>query len=301
MNLSQLRIFKVVAELQNISKASEALYIAQPSISRTISSLEKELNVALFERRGRNIYLNNNGMILLKYTNEILSSFDRLKFELNEASFDSLSEMPINFYAASRVIPHLARELHKQYPNIKFQLYRQPANQFEQGNRGRMAIYADTKESSSENTTLLLKEKIMAVIPTSNPLSKKKSISLSDLKNQKLLCATKDISIRMNMDYYFKRADIKPDISIECADPSAVLDLILSGIEISFVPQYSWGKISLPDNLVMRNISEPECVRYLYLTWGHGKREKPSNVSRMESILIDFFDEIKSHNNDLYD
>lgn len=135
------------------------------------------MGLPLFDRRGRNIYLNNNGTILLKYTNEILSSFDRLKFELNEASFDSLSEMPMNFYAASRIIPRLAKELHKQYPNIKFQLYRQPASQFERGNRGRMAIYADVKESVDENTSLLLKEKIMAIIPTSNPLSKKKTSS----------------------------------------------------------------------------------------------------------------------------
>ncbi len=294
MNLSQLRIFKVVAEMQNISRAAETLFIAQPSVSRTIHSLETELNVRLFERKGRNILLNNNGAILLRYTNEILSSIDRLKFDLAEATFDSFSEMPINFYAASMAIPHLAKEFHRRYPNIKLQLYHHPANQFENGNRGRLAIYADTQINHAENTTCLLKEQIFAVIPTSNPLSKQTHIYLANLNGEKLICCTKEVSIRMNMDYYFKAANLKPNITIECADPSAVLDLMSSGLGITFIPQYSWGNVPIPDSMVVRPIVDPLCVRYLYLTWGHGKREKPMNVVLLESILLDYYNDVKN-------
>ena len=50
MNLQQLQYFKVVAEMQHITKASNALHIAQPALSKIIKELEKELQVLLFDR-----------------------------------------------------------------------------------------------------------------------------------------------------------------------------------------------------------------------------------------------------------
>ena len=55
MTLNQLRYFQAVARLQNFRAAAEELYISQPSLSRSIDSLEDELGVVLFERAGRGI------------------------------------------------------------------------------------------------------------------------------------------------------------------------------------------------------------------------------------------------------
>ena len=55
MNLSQLYYFKKLAELQHYTRAAKELYIAQPTLSDAISSLEKELGVALFCRDGRSV------------------------------------------------------------------------------------------------------------------------------------------------------------------------------------------------------------------------------------------------------
>ena len=53
MNLSQLYYFKKLAELQHYTKAAKELYISQPSLSDSMSSLEKELGVTLFQKEGR--------------------------------------------------------------------------------------------------------------------------------------------------------------------------------------------------------------------------------------------------------
>ena len=57
MNLSQLYYFKKLAELQHYTQAAQELYITQPSLSGAIASLESELGIQLFEKRGRNVYL----------------------------------------------------------------------------------------------------------------------------------------------------------------------------------------------------------------------------------------------------
>ena len=53
MTFNQLLYFQTVSEYENYHKAAEKLYLSQPSLSRSISSLEKELGVTLFEKQGR--------------------------------------------------------------------------------------------------------------------------------------------------------------------------------------------------------------------------------------------------------
>ena len=65
MELSQLRYFIAVAKLGNMSKAAETLFVSQPNLSTSISRLEEEVGVPLFERRRGKIALNQNGELLL--------------------------------------------------------------------------------------------------------------------------------------------------------------------------------------------------------------------------------------------
>ena len=62
MEITHLRYFKKTAELEHITKAAQELHVAQPSLSRTISMLEDELKVKLFNRKGKSIELNEYGM-----------------------------------------------------------------------------------------------------------------------------------------------------------------------------------------------------------------------------------------------
>lgn len=77
--LMVLRYFQKVAELQHVTRAAEALHVAQPSVSRVIKSMEQELNVPLFERRGRNIILTSYGEVFLRHVDRILKEADAAK------------------------------------------------------------------------------------------------------------------------------------------------------------------------------------------------------------------------------
>ena len=61
MNLNQLYYFKTLAELEHYTKAAEKLNISQPTLSHSISSMEKELGANLFEKQGRNVVLTKYG------------------------------------------------------------------------------------------------------------------------------------------------------------------------------------------------------------------------------------------------
>ena len=86
ITISELEYFSVTAELQNITKAAEVLHLTQPSLSRSISSLEASLQVKLFDRAGRNITLNHYGEIVHTYADRILVLLKAMENELNDAT-----------------------------------------------------------------------------------------------------------------------------------------------------------------------------------------------------------------------
>lgn len=76
MELSQLRYFIAVAEMGNMSKAADALFVSQPNLSTSISRLEEEIGVPLFDRRRGKIALNQNGARLLESVKESIDILD---------------------------------------------------------------------------------------------------------------------------------------------------------------------------------------------------------------------------------
>ena len=74
MNLKQLEYFRMIAELEHFTKASEKLLISQSSLSHSIKELEAELGVELFMRQGRNVKLTKYGQMFLPFVEQALDT-----------------------------------------------------------------------------------------------------------------------------------------------------------------------------------------------------------------------------------
>ena len=85
MELMQLKYFKTVAEIGKISDAAQSLFISAPALSTSISRLEKELGIPLFDRTNNRIKLNRQGQIFLRYVNQIFSNLECAKTELQQS------------------------------------------------------------------------------------------------------------------------------------------------------------------------------------------------------------------------
>lgn len=76
MNLHQLRYFTTLAQEEHYTKAALKLHITQPSLTHAVHLLEDELDVALFEKKGRNVVLTKYGKLFLKEIEPILNRLD---------------------------------------------------------------------------------------------------------------------------------------------------------------------------------------------------------------------------------
>jgi DNA-binding transcriptional LysR family regulator len=77
VSLSQIEYFVAVAEHGNVSRAADALRIAQPAVSRQIQRLEDELGARLFVRKARGVHLSDAGAVFLTHARSVLREVDR--------------------------------------------------------------------------------------------------------------------------------------------------------------------------------------------------------------------------------
>lgn len=78
MTFQQLRNFCMMSEYESLTKASEALFITQPALSMALKNIEAEVGATLFDRRGKNIYLNQNGREFYKFASRTLAEWDAI-------------------------------------------------------------------------------------------------------------------------------------------------------------------------------------------------------------------------------
>lgn len=122
MDFKQIEAFINVAKHKSFSKAAEAIFLSQPTISSHISSLEKELKVILFDRNGKDIRLTEAGKIFYEYAVNLLNIRNTAVSDLSKYD-DSISGQ-ISIAASTTpcryLLPYIIKSFHDKYSDITF-------------------------------------------------------------------------------------------------------------------------------------------------------------------------------------
>lgn len=287
MDFLQLKYFKTTAELEHISKASQFLLVSQPALSITIKKLEEELGCPLFDRVGKNIKLNANGEIVLKYVNKIFRNVSDMKRELSDANETDKGEVTLSIVASTGWLPEIVTGFKKLYPNIDIVI-----NQKEYTNRDNNAdlyIYSSTEPAKSDEI-MLLKEKCLLAVPENHrlaecqyPLNDEKIAQLKDdsffvMENHKPLW---DITYNI-----CRSAGFIPHTAIECDSRDTVFSLVEAGLGVAFVPQITWERSYKVKGIAVKSIEKP-AYRYIIMKTSDGFM--PAYVRKFKDFIIEFY------------
>lgn len=124
MNTRLLEYFLVVAEKGNVTRAAEALHITQPTLSRQLIELERELGTQLLIRSNREVRLTDSGMLFRQHAMEMITSLDKFRKEIERSDFvgGTVSiAMPESCIVGK--IAQLISDFSAIYPAVKFDLY----------------------------------------------------------------------------------------------------------------------------------------------------------------------------------
>jgi DNA-binding transcriptional LysR family regulator len=182
----RLKVFHTVAKRLSFTKAASDLFITQPAVTKHIQELEQQLKVQLFERQGNQILLTKQGQVMLKYTEQLMTIYRKMEFELN--SFSDTQKGTLHLGASTTisqyVIPFVLAEFHKKYEEVEVKLLNGNTEQIENAllnNDIDLGIIEGKSKHKGIKYTEYIKDEIVLVCNANHPLAEKSAITTDEL------------------------------------------------------------------------------------------------------------------------
>ena len=196
MNLSQLYYFRKLAELQHYTRAAKELFITQPTLSGSISSLEQELGVSLFQKSGRNVELTKYGAEFLVYVNSSLEQLDKgvaiMKAYSGEGDGGTV-DLGCIITLQTEYIPRLLKGYEQVNERAtEFDISQKPSQELLSGVAdGKHDVVFTAVDDPEAYPTLefvpVAEQQLIVAMNVSSPLAAKQYLTPGDLKGQSLI------------------------------------------------------------------------------------------------------------------
>ncbi|PXW91843.1 transcriptional regulator [Streptohalobacillus salinus] len=295
MEFRQLKYFIEVAEREHVSEAAVHLHVAQSAISRQIANLENELGIQLFEREGRNVRLLPIGKIFLTHAKDAMKAIDFAKKQMDEYIDPERGSIKIGFPTslASSILPHLLSAFKKEYPNIHFQLRQGAYNFLIDAIKDRELDIAFigpvVTDDPHINGDILFQEKMYVLAPNNHRLSKRKSLYLTELKEEDFVLFPKGYIFEKMVIDACHSVGFEPHVTTEGEDLDAIKGMVAAGIGITVLPE-SAIHAPVSEFTVQIPISSPDLKRSVgMITPKH--RELAPSEKVFYQFVINYFTE----------
>ncbi|UOD49662.1 LysR family transcriptional regulator [Orrella daihaiensis] len=247
MTPDQLITFSVVAEYGNISRAARALHLSQPAVSGQLQALQQSFGESLYRRHGRGIALTSAGQRLLLPANRLRAAMEEA-FDARKAN-QTLAAGTLRIGAsttpASYLLPEIVAQFKRAYPGINVQMIT--------GNTGEIIaklteldvavlegeLSPDTLNQC--NVQPWTTDEVVAILPPSHPLAKRKSLDLNELATQSLIMREDGSGVRNLVIKAFASQNLAISGYLELAGVEGIKQAVRAGLGVGFVSQLSLG------------------------------------------------------------
>lgn len=282
----RLKVFHTVALRLNFTKAATELYISQPAVSKHIQELEETYKTKLFERNGSKIALTPAGEILLKHTKNIFEIYREIDFDMS--SFINERQGLLRLGASTTIAqylisPVLAR-FHQKQKDIKVNLLNGNTEQIENALINK-EIEIGIVEGQSKNQSIkyipFLKDELVLVCNTKNPLVQKNEISLEDLKTMKFITRERGSGTLEVIEFALKQIGFKiTDLQIEMqlGSTESIKSYLLNSDCFAFMSIHAVDKELKNNELMVLDVENLSVERYFYIITLLGKSDSLSEL-----------------------
>ena len=240
LNFNQLRIFYHAAKNLNFTAAANELFITQPAVTFQVKSFEEYCNLKLFKKKGRRVYLTDEGKALYEFAEKIF----RYEKEIENA-IDEMRELKRGILRlgttkayARYFMPLMITTFHKNFPNIKIQL--------NEGSSAEMiysladfkievAVIAKAVEHPEVNFIPFSKEEMALILAPDHPLAQKKAISFKELEQEPFIMKENGSGTRKLVEEIFAKENCSPNILMETSNTEFIKQLVQRGEGVSFL------------------------------------------------------------------
>ena len=240
LNLNQLRVFYHAAKNLNYTVAAGKLFITQPAVTAQMKAFEAACNLKLFRKKGRNLFLTDEGRTLFGYTEKIFKyekEIENAIADMHELKRGVLSLGTTKAYARY-FMPLMLSNFHESYPDIKIQLYEGSSLDMTTSLlefKNEVAVIAKAADLPEVKFDPFSKEEMAVIAAPGHHLAKKKAVSFEELAEEPFIMKEKGSGTRKLVEQTFANADCEPNILMETSNTEFIKELVQRGDGISIV------------------------------------------------------------------
>ena len=247
MNLRSLEYFIEVAKNGSFSKAAKNLFVTQPTLSRHVADLEKELKTQLFIRESKKVVLTDAGKICFQEAQKIVGLANNMVNKVNDLESKKKLQLNIGYLTSIQsAINNPIIEFCNKYGDININMIGCHSNKMlSLFKYGEIDIMITAKEAlrAIHNIEMMkiIKNELLIMVSENHPLAMKKSIKISQLKDEDFILLDQHIS-PATVDYFLdenNKFGFKLHISNYVKDMLTLILLVSSGKGISFISSES--------------------------------------------------------------
>jgi len=272
MNISQIRYFVTAAQLQNLSKASVALHLSQPALSKSIAKLEEELGTPLFIRQGKRIFLNDAGQRFLQSAWVILRHMDNTMLDLGEMSVGGGVRISVGLYQPDEKITGYLTEFAAAHPETELDI-----NCFIDSdpdldiNKYDMLIYPERMRYEKYKSHFVWDEPYLLAVPAQHPLSVAKRITPQDFMRLPFIFMSREQRFIEEPYYLCSGLNLKVKAMYFTNARQQHRQMIASGIALGFVPEGCSSFYREHPGIILKPITDKRFSRRIMVCF---KRDK---------------------------
>ena len=292
MNFRALQYFVKLAEMKHFSKAAEACFVSQPTLSTQIRKLEEELGVSLVERAPRHIMLTPIGEDIAHRARHVLRDIEHIKTAARRSKNPATGTIRLGIFPtlAPYLLPHVIPDIRDNFPELKLQLAEEKTEDIlRMLDQGRLdaGLLALPVEDPGLETEVLFEEPFVVAMPAGHPLSDNKTICVKDLEGEELLLLEEGHCLRQQALEVCKLAGAHERVDFHATSMETLRQMVATNAGVTLMPVLA-VKPPIPktDNIALRPFTAPAPSRTIVLVWRSSSPLGPFLLQLSESLRV---------------
>ena len=264
--LRQLKIFVVTAEHRKMSVAADQLYISQSSVSQTISDLEKEYGIILFERKSRELQITEVGKLLLENAKKIVNINEALEADMK--SYRSIRPLRIGatMTVGPTILVKLIKDFKEKYQDVDVTVKVTNTTHIEKlllHNELDVALVEGIINNPAIVSKKSFNDKLVFICGKNSPFSGKDQVSIYELAKQPFILREKGSGTRAIFEGVMKNYQIDYSVQWESISVGAILSAVANNFGIGVLSDREASNMP-PELIDVFSVKEHEFNRYFF-------------------------------------
>lgn len=231
MELRQLKYFARTAETLNFSEAARSLYVTQSTLSQQIKTLEEELGTVLFQRDSHSVHLTESGSKLLPLAIRTIQDAESCRDQISDLKELLSGNLNIGVtYSFSPILTETVKRFMKEYPGVKLNIRYKTMEELMDMLRHRKVDFVlafkpniPCEEIESHS---LFEDRLCVIMRRDHHLAGNRSVSLGELRNERLAMPTKGLQARNTIEKYLEISESGLNVCLEINEANILLDIV---------------------------------------------------------------------------